>query len=208
PRTGSTGTGPANCTGGPGPGRHAVNNSSLPACTGDIDCGGSAGSCGLDANCNFGPPLPIVSPPPFGSLTTCVLNVVQSTASGTGDSSLGSSTISLPLSSRVYISGNTASPCPKCLAGTCDPSWKTNTATTSPDTGSACTAVGSKMTSNDCRPSLPGFQAPLPVNLSPLTTGSTSKTDAGGNFCTPQTDPGAFGKPAAPRIAETGRPAG
>src|SRR5205823_537762 len=101
-----------------------------------------------------------------------------------------------------------ASPCPKCLSGACDPTWKTNTSTTSPDTGNACTAVGTKQTSNECRPSLPGFQAPLPVSLTPLTTGSASKTSASGNFCTPQNNAGAFGQPSAQRIAETGSPAG
>src|SRR5439155_15811317 len=149
------------CLVGAGPGKHCVNNSSLPSCSSDGDCGGTAGSCALDANCFFGPPLPIISPGAFSSLTTCVLNVVQTTAVGRGDSSLGSSTLSLPLSSRVYITGNTASPCPKCLSGSCDPTWKTATAATSPDSNQPCTAVGSKMTSNDCRPSLPGFQAPL-----------------------------------------------
>ena len=66
----SAGTSPKNCTRGAGPNRHCVNNNSLPACTSDLNCGGSAGSCALDANCYFGPPLPIVSPAPFASLTT------------------------------------------------------------------------------------------------------------------------------------------
>src|SRR5204862_603830 len=105
----------------------------LGACTvdGDCTCTGCnlSGSCALDANCNFGPPLPIVSPPPFGSLTTCVLNVVQTDASGTFVSGTGDSTIALPLSSRVYISGNTASPCPKCISGACVASWMPTTYT-------------------------------------------------------------------------------
>ena len=204
----SAGTSLKNCTLGAGPGKHCINNNSLPACSSDIDCGGAAGSCGLDANCFFGPPLPIVSPPPFGSLTTCVLNAVQSDASGSFNQATGDSTVSLPLSSRVYISGNTASPCPKCLSGACDPSWKTNTNTTSPDTGAACTPTGSQLTTTDCRPSLPGFQAPLPVDLTPLTTGTASKTAANGLFCSPQTDAGAFGQTTAQCILETGMPAG
>ncbi len=199
----SSGTNSDNCTKGAGPGKHCVNNNTLPSCTSDVNCGGSAGSCALDANCNFGPPLPIVSPPPFGSLTTCVLNVVQSDASGTVTQGTGDSSISLPLSSRVYITGNTTSPCPKCLSGHCDPTWKTNTATTSPDTNAVCTAVGTKMTTNQCRPSLPGFQAPLPVSLNPLTTGTTFLTSATGMFC-PQNNAGAFGQTMAQCITETG----
>jgi hypothetical protein len=196
------------CTVGDGPGKHCINNNSLPACATDGNCGGAAGACGPDANCFFGPPLPIFSPPPFGALTTCILNVVHTTASGTANTTTGASSISLPLASRVYISGNTASPCPKCLSGSCDPTWKTVTATTSPDTGNACTAVGTKMTSNDCRPALTGFQAPLAVNLTPLTTGTTSETDSGGSFCPGQLNAGAFGKGTARCIAEKGQLAG
>ncbi len=206
--TGSAGTSTQNCTLGAGPGRHCVNNNSVPACTTDINCGGSSGSCALDANCYFGPPLPIVSPPPFGSLTTCVLNVVQTSASGTFNGSTGASSVSLPLSSRVYISGNTASPCPKCLSGHCDPTWKTNTNTTSPDTNAVCTPVGSQLTTIGCRPSLPGFQAPLPVDLTPLTSGTASETAANGLFCPNQIDAGAFGQPSAQCVTETGTPAG
>ena len=116
--------------------------------------------------------------------------------------------MSLPLSSRVYISGNTASPCPKCISGACDPTWKTNTGTTSPDTGAACTPTGAQLTTIDCRPSLPGFQAPLPVDLTPLTTGTASKTAANGLFCPMQNDAGAFGQPGTQCITETGLPAG
>src|SRR5262249_33277402 len=206
--TGSPGTSNQNCTLGAGPGRHCINNNSLPVCATDGNCGGAAGSCALDANCYFGPPLPILSPAPFAALTTCVLNAVQTAASGTFDAASGNSSVSLPLSSRVYISGNTASPCPKCLAGHCDPGWKTNTNTTSPDTGAACTPVGSLLTTIQCRPSLPGFQAPLPVDLTPLTSGVASKTVATGIFCPGQTNAGAFGQAGTQCISETGKPAG
>jgi len=55
---------------------------------------------------------------------------------------------------------------------------------------------------------LAGFQAPLPVNLAPLTTGTVSRTAAGGGFCPGQNNVGAFGQPTAQRIQETGLPAG
>ena len=74
--------------------------------------------------------------------------------------------------------------------------------------GAACTPVGSLMTSNDCLPSLGGFQAPLGVDLTPLTTGEAEKTDPAGSFCPSQTTAGAFGQATARRIAETGTPAG
>src|SRR5439155_27326610 len=171
------------CTVGAGAGRHCVNghcsgdgdcggaigacptppgkcsNGVQPAiaCSNDANCGGAAGSCALDANCFFGPPLPIASPHPFEALTTCVVNIVQTAASGTSNKTTGDSSVSLPLSSRVYLTGNSASPCPRCLSGTCDSTWKTNTATTSPDQGAACTGVGSQITTNDCRANLTGF---------------------------------------------------
>jgi hypothetical protein len=195
----SAGTSAANCTLGAGPTRHCVNNNTMPACTTDTDCGGAAGSCALDANCFFGPPLPILSPPPFGSLTTCVLNVVQTDASGTVNTTTGDSSVSLPLSSRVYITGNTGSPCPRCPAGSC---------TYGQNAGGGCTPVGSLQTTIECPPSLGGFQAPLPVDLTPLTTGTVAMTDATGNFCPDQANPGAFGQPTAQRIEETGTPGG
>jgi hypothetical protein len=212
-RTGSVKT----CTEGAGPTRHCVNGSTgtgtldNPTCTSDTDCATNcagcnlAGSCALDANCFFGPPLPILSP--IASLTTCVLNVVQTSASGTYNRATGASSVSLPLSSRIYITGNTASPCPKCISGTCDATWKTNTKTVSPDTGDACTPVGVQLTSTDCRPSLGGFQAPLGVDLTPLTTGTATRTAATGVFCPGQTSPGAFGQ-AAQCMQESGTPAG
>jgi hypothetical protein len=64
------------------------------------------------------------------------------------------------------------------------------------------------MTSNDCHPSYGGFQAPLAVTLSPLTTGTASDTDAAGSFCPGQVNPGAFGQSTAQCIEETGTPAG
>jgi hypothetical protein len=52
---------------------------------------------------------------------------------------------------------------------------------------------------------------PINVNLSPLTTGTASKT-SGGNFCTGQGGvpgtPGCFGKPTCRTITENGVPAG
>jgi hypothetical protein len=195
----SDGTSRNDCTKGAGPGRHCVNNNAMPACTTDANCGGAAGSCALEANCFFGPPLPILSPPPFGSLTTCVLNVIQSDGSGTANTTDGSSTASLPLSSRVYITGNTGSPCPRCPAGSC---------TYGQRAGMSCSPVGSLQTTNDCHPSLGGFQAPLAVTLSPLSTGTVTDTAADGLFCPGQTNAGAFGQSSVQCIEETGTPSG
>lgn len=220
----SNGTSAYDCTKGTGPGKHCINahcntdadcngtagscagtfcavatqNAAL-VCTSDLDCGGSAGSCSPDANCFFGPPLEFFSPPPLGALTTCVINVVQSDAGGTGDPTLGTSSVNLPLSSRVYITGNTASPCPRCVTGTC---------TYGDDAGKTCTTTASSTTSQQCRPALSGFQAPLPVALNPLTTGPSNLTNAAGNFCPGQLTPGSTGQTNAQRVSITGIPAG
>jgi hypothetical protein len=195
----SAGSGRNDCTNGAGPSKKCANDNAEPSCSSDADCGGSAGSCAPVANCFFGPPLPILSPPPSDALTTCIMNVVQSDAGGTVDTASGASSVSLPLTSRVYITGNTASPCPTCAGGAC--SYGKNP-------GASCTATGSLGTSNDCPPDFAGFQAPLPVNLTPLTSGTAAKTAADGKFCPGQTHAGAFGKAAAKRVAETGAPAG
>src|SRR5438105_735349 len=105
---------PNTCTVAAGPGTHCINNNTMPACANDAGCGGAAGACALDANCFFGPPLPVLSPPPNGALTTCVLNVVQTDASGTTNTATGDSSLTMPLSSRAYITGNTTSPSPQC----------------------------------------------------------------------------------------------
>ena len=110
--------------------------------------------------------------------------------------------MTIPLASRVYITGNAAWPCPRCISGTC--------AGAGEDTGHACVTTSNLMTSLDCRPPLAGYQANLPVNLSPLTTGTASLTNGTGQFCPSQTlaNAGAFGQPATRCIRETGTPAG
>src|SRR5207245_2487415 len=80
-------------------------------CLTDADCGGTAGACQPVENCDFGPPLAIQNPA-VPSLATCVINVVATDASGTGDSTTGCASVNLPLQSRVYLTGNEGPPCP------------------------------------------------------------------------------------------------
>ena len=150
--------------------------------------------CGLlcaGRDCFFGPPLPILN----AGLSTCVLNVIQTDASGSVTPATGDSVLGIFLSSRVYLTAKTASPCPQCANGTCDYG-----------PGTSCTGVGNSQTTLDCPPA--DFLAPLPVNLAPLATGASLTTAADGNFCAPQRTAGAFGKPAAGAIKQTGAPAG
>src|SRR5262249_4883617 len=46
------------------------------------------------------------------------------------------------------------------------------------------------------------------IDLSPLTTGTASDTDAGGLFCTQQVTAGCFGSPACRTITDSGAAAG
>src|SRR5262249_10919939 len=89
-----------------------------------------------------------------------------------------------------------------CISGTCAGGGE--------DTGHACTTTSNLMTSLDCRPPLAGFQAPLPVTLTPLTTGTASMTSTNGIFCPGQVagNPGAFGQPTTRAIQEAGVAAG
>jgi hypothetical protein len=184
-----------NCTVGAGPGRHCIGSTNTGGvCATDADCGGTAGACALDANCFFAAPLPIVN----AGLSTCVVNVIQTDASGTADLTTGTSSTNIPLSSRVYLTGNSASPCPKCVSGAC-----------SYGPGTTCSAGTNTLgTSQDCPPPASAFLAPLAVGLNPLSTGNPSMTGTGGSFCPSQRTNGAFGKAAAQCIQEAGAPAG
>jgi hypothetical protein len=196
-----TGTNPTTCTKGAGPGRHCANakNGTNPAaCSKDADCG-AASACVLDANCFFGPPLPIAS----GALSVCVINAIQQDAFGQLTTSDGNATITYPLSSRVYLTGNDMEPCPKCLNNVCD---------SGRNQGKACTPVGSGKTTLDCPPDLSTWVGPIPVSLSDVTTGESTLADPSGLFCGSvgqiQSGAGAFGNVYARYILEKGSPAG
>lgn len=184
------------CTLGGGPGKSCFNDLSsfpLPTCTTDADCGGAAGSCVDTPNCFFGPPLPIAN----GTLSTCVVNSFGVDASGSVDTATGEATLSFPLRSHTFITGNNASPCPKCIGNMC---------TYGANAGNACTPVGTQQVSLDCPPSgannayLPEFS----VTLSPLSTSTITRTAADGIFCPGQgtnpgdSVPGAFGTKCYP----------
>jgi len=190
------GTGQKDRSQGAGPARHCIGGgpNQGAACASDVDCGGHPGSCALDANCIFGPPLPL----PVGSvpqLSSCIVNVIQQDMCGEVDLLSGGATLNAALSSRVYLTGNVTSSCPRCVGSTCD---------SGPNTGQACTAVGALGTSLDCPPDPDTFIAPLNVVLSPLTTGTLSKTATNGLFCPGQTHPGAFGRTNARTVQTTG----
>jgi hypothetical protein len=175
---------------------------------------GSSQSC-TSSGCFFGPPLPI---PNTGStsVSTCVINRLADTpaAGGSLNAVAGESTTTIPLTVSVHVTGDLEpdpgiQPCPTCSGGTCQ---------SGANSGGACTTITSLLSSHDCPPTQ-GTLAPFGVDLSPLTTGTVTRSaDAGtdGNFCAPPNpDPapgqrtnGAFGNPTANYIETMGVPAG
>jgi hypothetical protein len=95
------------CSLGPYVTKHCTRTNAV--CTTSNDCAaGSAGLCNPDPKCIFGPPLPV----PAGGVSTCVLNVFRTDASGSvPDKTAGDANISLPLSSYVFLTGNGDSFC-------------------------------------------------------------------------------------------------
>jgi hypothetical protein len=171
--------------------------------------------------CNFGTPLPI----PNGPLTTCVLNTFEEDASGTLDLTKGESSTNIKLVSDTYLTGNAAQPCPKCSGSGSPSSPGTGTCDRGPRAGMACTSTNSTGYTRDCptggvgdvnHPCTPGggncidgsHIGPIHVDLSPLTTGSTNKSDAGGLFCPLQAHAGCFAQATCTSITENGVAAG
>ncbi len=156
------------------------------------------------AGCLFGPPLPIPNPSSVAT-STCVVNVVAQDASGTGNCSDGSvESLSLPLSSGIYLTGDAVpaapgiQPCPICN-GTCQGG---------PNNGQPCTPGSSPLgeaypTSHDCPPDPAAFLGALPIGFN-LSTGEQSRTatdlpsqtNVFCGFCA--TAAGVFSNPAVP----------
>jgi hypothetical protein len=191
----SLGTSRADCTTGPQPTQHCVNNPSQ-SCSSDADCAGFLGACAFDATCFFGPPVPV-----SGFPSTCVVNTFASDGSGTIDTTTGDSSVSINLASRVFLSLGQPTPCPQCIGGAC---------TYGDNAGQACTTTNVNQTSLDCMPGAGSFVATLPVNLTPLATGTNTQTAADGIFCPAQnqTSPGAFGQATTEAIQQMGSPSG
>jgi hypothetical protein len=171
---------------------------------------GSNNNCS-DTGCNFGTWLPIT-----GVLSTCVRNTFSAPATGTLDSTTGDLTAGVPLDSAVYLTNNPTEPCPLCVggtvgmtdSGTCDAAWRDATGFASPNAGDPCTPTDGTGHSYECGPRAQDLTGNIPVDLTPLTTGTASKSDAGGIFCPAQTVTGAFGLVAVDYIEENGSPAG
>jgi len=182
--------------------------------------------------CNFGTPLPIINP--LGAaFTTCVLNTFSTPVSGNIDLATGQSTTSIVLNSDIFTAAQDrpTEPCPKCSATGTLANPGHGTCNSGPRAGQDCTSTNSSGLTRDC---LPGGVGPgascepggnpcadgtshvgaILVDLSPLSTGTVSKSAADGLFCKdlnpPQGAPqvGCFGKPDCRKITENGVPGG
>jgi hypothetical protein len=196
--TASVGTGPATCTLGAGPDRICLNgapgSNGAGACTTDADCG-AVRACDLRPNCYFGAPVPVQ----LGAASTCIMNAIATDVCAQSDLLTRQTTItSASLAAHAYLTGDGASPCPRCVAGTC---------TSGQRAGLPCSGgVGSLQTTIECPPDAARFAGTIGVDLSGLSTGSsTLVADANELFCPGQRIGGAFGV-AADRITEHGSP--
>jgi len=179
----------------------ATSITSITACVGQTATLGGATSVQTGSNrtctsagCLFGAPLAVPNP---GSTPTsvCVLNAVGGPPSGSAVCNTGVTNLVLPLSSVLFLTGDTATdpgstitgiqPCPLCSSSTC---------IGGPNNGMACTAGTSLTglgtaypTSHDCPPD-PMFNiGTLPVNFSLSTgtltwSGTPATNDTGGTF--------------------------
>jgi hypothetical protein len=183
-----------------------TNVTSITSCSGQTatvgattstQTGGSRKNCS-SPGCFFGAPLavpnPITTP-----ISVCVVNTLQSAASGTVNCSTGATNIALPLNSILFLTGDTATdgsgtipgiqPCPLCSTGTCY---------AGANNGMACVAGTTTLggdpaypTSNDCPPD-PMFNIgtlPISFGLSSGTvswTGTVATNDTGNPISTQQ----------------------
>ncbi len=161
--------------------------------------------------CNFGTPLPIAN----GGTSTCVLNTLSAPASGMLDLSTGDMSESIALSSNTFVTGNATQPCPQCSASGSPAAPGHGTCDRGANAGGSCTSTNSQGLTRDCPPGGSDGSAALgsiAVDLTPLTTGTSSKSDAGGLMCSnvgqAANQKGCFGSTACVTITENGSPAG
>jgi hypothetical protein len=166
---------------------------------------GSNNNCS-NTNCAFGPFLSIAN----GGLSTCVRNTFASPATGTLDTVLGTFSGGVPLTSTVTVTGNNANPCPNCNGGTPGVANSGTCDGTSTNSGALCMPVNVAGDTHDCLPNGVGL-APFGVNLSPISTGTESRS--GPTFCpgqdaSPPGRDGCFGEPTCDYVEERGAPGG
>jgi hypothetical protein len=132
------------------------------------------------AGCVFGAPLAVPNPNSTPT-STCVVNRISADITGSVSCTTGASDLSAPLSSEIYLTGDTYTdpmstiagiqPCPLCTGGSC---------IGGPNNGLPCTPGTTDLgdgypTSHDCPPDPMSNIGSLPVAFS-LTTGTVTWT--------------------------------
>jgi hypothetical protein len=147
------------------------SNDLSTTCTSNGDCSG--GTCKF----YLGSLLPLSS----GGVSTCVVNEVVGSISGTGNVETGQGTSTINLTSRVFLESDTAAPCPKCEGDTtANDGVRGGTCSKGARMGMPCDVNGTSTvpsfgsTSLDC-PFSGASIADLPITLA-LTTGTASQT--------------------------------
>ena len=119
----------------------------------------------------------------------------------------GPTTANVSLNLQVFLTSNAGQPCPRCSATGTPAAPGTGRCDRGARAGLACTSTNSQGLSRDC---LPGGSdgstdlGTIVANLSPVTTGTASKSNPTGLFCPGQTAPGCFGEATCRSITETG----
>ncbi len=188
---------------------YTVSDCSVP--TALVLAAASSADTGSNRNCSapgclFGPPLPIPNSGSPGS-SQCLTHSIARPVGGTLDATTGAATLTLPLRVFVRVTGDLETdtpgiqPCPSCTGGTCD---------SGANSGGTCTTPTSLLTTHDC-PVTSFSIAAFNVDLSPLTTGTSTRASATGVFCPGppvQRTAGCFGQPTCEYVEENGSPAG
>jgi hypothetical protein len=119
----------------------------------------------------------------------------------------GATTANVSLDLHVYVTGNAAQPCPRCSATGTPGSPGSGTCDRGARMGLGCTTTNSQGLSKDCQPGGSDGSTDVGViaaDLSPVTTGTATKSNPLGLFCPLQTAPGCFGEATCRSITETG----
>jgi hypothetical protein len=143
-----------------------------------------------DTGCQLDARVPVYN----GTLSACVLDKLTAPVTGTLDAVVGDVVFTMSLASTITITGNSASPCPVCTAGTC--------AASAANAGATCTADASG-SSFECVPTGTTL-APLAFDIPFSNVGQFDRPLPLGYFCSGQTSAGAFGYPTADNIRTTG----
>ncbi len=171
---------------------HSTSITKITSCTGQTATLGASTSTEVgtdrtcsDVGCFFGGPLPIPNTNSTPT-STCVINTVAVAASGTLDCEFGTSEVDLPLTSEIFLVGDSLplttgiQPCALCTGGMVGVT-NSGTCQGGANNGGMCTPANTAQglpqypTSHDCPPTLALSIGSIPIGFA-LTSGTMSWT--------------------------------